>query len=139
MPDFYADPVAADLAKVGPKGYEHGWRFVGVPGTTAHAATAAQQERAQAAAMTAAHAAGKKPAVAGVPREGSISGLMHPPHHGDYSEDPGYMAELRRTNPGAFSEHPQSMRERLAQQMAGKLFADPVTERLNLALTRKGC
>ena len=32
MPDFYADPVAADLAKVGPHGYEHGWRYVGGPG-----------------------------------------------------------------------------------------------------------
>jgi hypothetical protein len=36
VPDFYADPVSEQLAKVGPGGYEHGWHFVGVPGSAAH-------------------------------------------------------------------------------------------------------
>jgi len=37
MPDYYADPVAEQLNKVGPRGWEHGWRFVGIPGGAAHA------------------------------------------------------------------------------------------------------
>jgi len=48
MPDFYADPVAQALSKVGNGGWEHGWQRVGKPGTLEHALT--MQRRAHAAA-----------------------------------------------------------------------------------------
>jgi hypothetical protein len=48
MPEFYADPVAELLAKVGSGGWEHGWQRVGRPGTLEYAIT--MQQRAHEAA-----------------------------------------------------------------------------------------